>query len=176
MNDTNDDKSLFRKHFADIQRIDSNHVEHPKSRISPYPVHKPSKNWDIKTPISPYPELPPENKIDDYHFRKGGIQDKIFRQLKRGQLPIEDRIDLHGMTRERALDKLKRFIEQAQLHGIRCILVIHGKGTRSERGPVLRRNVPVWLRQMSGVLAYCPAQKHGGNGALYVLLRRYHGR
>ncbi len=178
MNDTNNDKSLFRKHFGDIERIHSDRVENSRpGGPGSQPIHTSSKNQDIKSPISPYPELPPESeqRIDDYYFRKDGIQDKLFRQLKRGQLPIKDTIDLHRMNREVALNRLQRFIDYAQLQGTKCILVVHGKGTRSECQAVLKPSVPIWLRQMSEVLAYCPAlPKDGGDGALYVLLRRGH--
>lgn len=178
MNDTDDDKSLFRKRFGTIERIHSDRVEQLGPCSGKRPIDTPPAGARTGTPISPHPDLSlaGERCIDDYHFR-GGIRDRLFRRLRRGQLPVADSIDLHGMSREVALDRLQRFVPQARLRGAQCILVIHGKGLSSGHQAVLRPSVPVWLRQMPGVLAYCPAlPRHGGDGALYVLLSRGHGR
>jgi DNA-nicking Smr family endonuclease len=95
-------------------------------------------------------------------------------KLRRGRLPIEGRLDLHGMTQAAAVDKLAAFIERAEAAGKRCVLVITGKGLAS--GGILRDQVPRWLNQAPNrarVLAFDYAQpQHGGAGALYVLLKR----
>ncbi len=111
---------------------------------------------------------------DGIQFRRNGVRDKTFRQLKRGQLRIQDEIDLHGMTSDEAYDSLKDFIGLSRAKGCRCIRVIHGKGHRSgHRGPVLKRQVAVWLRRFDDVLACCPARPmDGGDGAAVVLLRK----
>ncbi len=177
MNDTNEDKSLFRKHFGDIERIHSDCIEKPGPTLGLRSIHILPQSPDIRTPISSHPELPPasEQCIDDYHFRREGIRKRLFRQLKRGQLSVGDTIDLHGMNREVALSKLQQFMNYSQRRGSECVLVVHGKGIKSEHQAVLKPSVPVWLKQMPEVLAYCPAlPRHGGSGALYVLLRRGH--
>ncbi len=98
-------------------------------------------------------------------------------RLRRGELPIEGTLDLHGQTSITAHSNLLRFIEQAYAAQKRCLLVITGKGKRSaEDGGILKKQLPLWLAQ-SGVqekiLAVTPAQpKDGGSGAFYVLLRR----
>lgn len=107
---------------------------------------------------------------------------KIFGRLKKGQLKPEARIDLHGMTVADAHSALDAFIFRAQAGGLRLVLVITGKGDRRdvglmpvERG-VLRRQVPEWLRLpplSSVVLDVAVAhRRHGGDGAIYVYLRR----
>jgi DNA-nicking Smr family endonuclease len=97
-------------------------------------------------------------------------------RLKRGQIPIESELDLHGFTQEEAFAALDGFLEQAWTVGSRCVLVITGKGTAREGGGVLRSMIPGWLAEGSHrerILAVSPAQpRHGGDGALYVLLRR----
>ena len=92
-------------------------------------------------------------------------------RLRRGQIEIEARIDLHGMRQHEAHQALRDFILRAQSQGYRCVLVITGKGEGGEG--VLRRNVPGWLSQMPGILKAQEAQpKDGGFGALYVYLKR----
>jgi DNA-nicking Smr family endonuclease len=109
------------------------------------------------------------------------LRDK--QRLARGRTDIDARIDLHGMTQAEAHAALLRFLHRAQAEGARFVLVITGKGApaaapgavRGERG-VLRRQVPLWLGlpEFRGcVLGFDGAHiGHGGEGALYVRLRR----
>jgi DNA-nicking Smr family endonuclease len=104
-----------------------------------------------------------------------GLDRRSAQRLKRGQMPIEARLDLHGMTQDEAHRALDRFIREMYDAGRRAVLIITGKGTREGVG-VLRQAVPRWLaeaRCRSYVLATEEARpQHGGAGALYVLLRR----
>lgn len=109
-------------------------------------------------------------------------------RFRRGHMPIEARIDLHGMNQEQARMSLERFILSSYEAGKRCVLVITGKGaTAAVRADapydayavqpgILRARTPVWLTENTlgpYVLKFCAAQpKDGGAGALYVLLRR----
>ena len=99
-------------------------------------------------------------------------------RLRKGRMPLEGRLDLHGMTQDEAFFALIRFLVAAQERGKRCVLVITGKGKPGEGG-VLRRNLPIWLedsRIANGVLKHVPARPHhGGEGAFYVYLRRKRG-
>jgi DNA-nicking Smr family endonuclease len=99
-------------------------------------------------------------------------------QLSRGRKEIEARLDLHGMTQTRAHRALSGFLQRAHLDGLSFVLVITGKGkmgAESERG-VLRRQVPQWLSQpefRTLVVGFEEAHiGHGGEGALYVRIRR----
>ncbi len=108
---------------------------------------------------------------------------KTFGRLKQGRLMPEGKIDLHGMTQDRAHPALAQFILRAQTQGKRLVLVITGKG-KQDRGDdlipvrtgVLRHQVPQWLSVpplSQAVLQITQAhQKHGGGGAYYVYLRR----
>ena len=99
-------------------------------------------------------------------------------QLSRGRKEIDARIDLHGMTQTRAHRALFGFLQRAHSDGLTFVLVITGKGkmgAESERG-VLRRQVPQWLSLpefRSLVVGFEEAHiGHGGEGALYVRIRR----
>jgi DNA-nicking Smr family endonuclease len=100
-------------------------------------------------------------------------------QLSRGRKEIEARLDLHGMTQTRAHHALSGFLQRAHGDGLTFVLVITGKGramgAQSERG-VLRRQVPQWLSMpefRSLVVGFEEAHiGHGGEGALYVRIRR----
>ena len=109
---------------------------------------------------------------------------KAFTRMRRGKLPVEGRIDLHGMTLDQAQPTLINFVLGAQAMGKRLVLVITGKGRTKGRGDwneghghgVLKRQVPQWLRMAPlapAVLQVSEAhQSHGGSGAYYVYLRR----
>jgi DNA-nicking Smr family endonuclease len=100
-------------------------------------------------------------------------------QLSRGRKDIDARLDLHGMTQTRAHHALFAFLQRANSDGLTFVLVITGKGrvsaAESERG-VLRRQVPQWLNLpefRALVVGFEEAHiGHGGEGALYVRVRR----
>lgn len=114
-----------------------------------------------------------------------GLDRRSQDRLRRGRMAIEGRLDLHGHTQADAHRALGHFIRQAYQRGLRCVLIITGKGDERADGDgeimpdrskgVLRRQVPLWLEGELGrmVLAVETARRqHGGNGAYYVLLRR----
>ncbi len=106
-----------------------------------------------------------------------GLDRRTAQRLKRGQLEPEARLDLHGMTQARAHGALQGFLARSQQGGLRCVLVITGKGFRMTGQPgILRASVPRWLDESpnrSRLLGFSPAQpKDGGEGALYIMLRR----
>ncbi|CAN0465622.1 unnamed protein product [Phaeothamnion confervicola] len=107
----------------------------------------------------------------DYH--RPGLQNSVLRKLRRGQFPVQDELDLHGMTVREAGVRLGDFLVHARGRRLSCIRIIHGKGLSSPgRSPVLKPQVARWLRAHEGVLAFAPARSEdGGSGALYVLLR-----
>jgi DNA-nicking Smr family endonuclease len=100
-----------------------------------------------------------------------------LRRLRRGLLPIDGRLDMHGMMLQEARAQLELFLRTMRARGERCVLVIHGKGEHSPNGSgVLRGEISAWLSQGSSsehVAAFASAQaRDGGEGAVYVLLRR----
>lgn len=109
-----------------------------------------------------------------------GIDPRLMQQLKDGLFPIQDHVDLHRLTREAAEIRIRDFLIQSHGRGLRCVLIVHGKGMNSENHiPVLKQRMPQWLsrgpvRKM--ILAFCTARAYdGGTGAIYVLLKRSKG-
>ena len=116
----------------------------------------------------------------------GGLDKRSAERLRRGQMNIEARLDLHGHTQADAHRAAHAFIATSHRVGRRCVLIITGKGGARDdfdgsfmpdrdRG-VLRRNLPRWLGEapmrplVLRLETACP--QHGGDGAYYVLLRR----
>lgn len=102
------------------------------------------------------------------------IEPRRKRRIERGHDPLEARIDLHGLTHDRARAALEAFLFRVWDEGCREALVITGKGTRGDG--VLRRFTPDWLAEpplRAIVAGISPAhRRHGGEGALYVALKR----
>lgn len=105
-------------------------------------------------------------------YRRPGIGPEVVRKLRRGVWAIQAQLDLHGLRRDSARERLGDFLRAAADQRLRCVRVIHGKGNGSPgREPVLKSKVKSWLAQHAQVLAYTQARAaEGGAGALVVLL------
>ena len=106
-----------------------------------------------------------------------GFRKRELRSLQRGEVRAQASVDLHGHDRGAARRALVRAVEDAAHRGVRCLLVIHGRGVGSPGGlAVLKRALPGWLIAPPldvHIEAFAPAQvADGGAGALYVLIRR----
>ena len=110
---------------------------------------------------------------DALSFKRPGVREQTLRHWRRGRYPVEDELDLHGLSQAAARDYLAEFIAASRHAGLRCVRVVHGKGYRSgARGPVLKIAVNTWLKRHTDVLAFTSARAiDGGTGAVYVLLR-----
>lgn len=102
------------------------------------------------------------------------IEPNRKRRLERGRAPLEATLDLHGLDQDRAERVLKSFLIDGYERGLRAALIITGRGVHGDG--VLRRRTPEWLgaADLRHVVAgFSQAhQKHGGDGALYVALKR----
>ena len=110
---------------------------------------------------------------DALSFRRRGVGVDVVRKLRRGVWVLQDEIDLHGLRRDEARERLSAFLHEAIRSGKRCVRVVHGKGHGSPgKEPVLKAKVKSWLVQRNEVLAFTYARAaDGGHGALIVLLR-----
>lgn len=131
-------------------------------------------------PAAPAPRLPVVHPAPPRPPGLAPIDRRLKQKLARGREAIDATIDLHGLTQAEAHAALVRFLRNARAGGARLVLVITGKGARSDdfaadRG-VLRRQVPLWLRSSElrdSVIGFDWAHAaHGGEGALYVRIRR----
>ena len=106
-------------------------------------------------------------------YSRDGVGPDVVKKLRKRHWPIQDELDLHGLTRDCARDAVTDFLHRANRRGVRCVRIIHGIGYGSPRGePVLRGVVHSWLVQKNEVIAFCAAgRSDGGHGALVVLLR-----
>ena len=183
-----DDLALWRKVTDRTERLDLKSLFTPPidTPAPAPPALRKSKAAVAGKPVSarkpPTHDLTPA--LQD-RLRSAPVQmdHKAFGKLKRGKLKPEARIDLHGMTLERAHPVLTGFILSSHAKGRRLVLVITGKGKqRDDGGPipvrhgVLRHQVPQWLAMLPLkplVLQISQAHvSHGGGGAYYVYLRR----
>ena len=142
-----------------------------QSKIKAQAKIKAGKPIAVAPPVAPRPAARPA---------PAPLGRKAKRRLSRGGDAIQGRLDLHGMTQAQAHDALLGFLHASQARGAKVVLVITGKGARGdgERG-VLKRQVPMWLRlpEFRDMVVGFEAAGigHGGEGAMYVRMRRVKG-
>lgn len=182
---------LWRKVAERTERLDFYFQKHAIPEPQSITAPKRRKLIDtLTTPTKPDNRSYPTTRVqrqpsvtDELRSAPVQMDRKSFDQMKRGKLKPEGRIDLHGMTLDRAHPALTRFILSSHSSGKRLVLVITGKGkSRDDGGPipvrfgVLRHQVPQWLKMQplsSVVMQITPAHdRHGGGGAYYVYLRK----
>lgn len=106
-----------------------------------------------------------------------GIDRRLLKRLRAGEYAVQAHLDLHGLGRDAARDRLAAFIADSRRASRRCVLIVHGRGLHSkDQIPVLKQALRSWLERGAlarSVLAFATARPcDGGAGALYVLLRR----
>ena len=172
-----EESELWRKAMQDARPLKRGRRTSKKAAAAPpLPAAEPSPPARPKRSLPPSPAPPPPRPPELELGRTAGVDKRLAERLKRGQLPVEAMLDLHGLTQEEAHRQLDGFLALSATAGRRCVLVITGKGVwRSESG-ILKEMVPRWLNEAPNrgrVLAIAAAQpRHGGSGALYVLLKR----
>lgn len=130
---------------------------------------------DIRSPF-PAKVQPPRQPRHDH---RPPIDRPTTRKIAKGRIDIDARIDLHAMTQDQAHDRLYGFLADARSRGMRHVLIVTGKGRSMGSEGVLKRMVPIWLNSAffrDLVSGYSQAsRRHGGEGAIYVRLRRLRG-
>ena len=158
------DGDAFAREMADVVRLPRD----PRGRVKTRP------------PVAPLavetPRAGSQGDPDELHdsFAAPGIDRREIRKLKRGDYPVADRRDLHGMTAKEVGATVRRLVDNCRHNGQRCICIVHGRGLHSEGNvSVLKARVRECLRSHPAVLAYADAPpSDGGAGAVYVLLRK----
>lgn len=115
----------------------------------------------------------PVDPWDPLEFKRDGVQNGVYRNLRLGKYRVDARLDLHRHTVEMARRAVLEFVRDCMEADVRCALITHGKGEGRRQPAVLKSCVNAWLPHLREVLAFHSAQKqHGGLGATYVLLRK----
>jgi DNA-nicking Smr family endonuclease len=170
---SDDDREAFAKATRDVRRLKSRNqanVEAPRPKPTARQsreAHKAVLEQSLTGPLA-------GDTMEEVSFRRDSVSNRIFRRLKRGDFALDAEIDLHGLRVAEARSELQAFLRDCIAQGLHSVRVIHGKGTRSgPEGPILKPSVHHWLSQWDEVLAFASSQpRHGGNGAVYVLLKR----
>ncbi|EAU42038.1 Smr protein/MutS2 C-terminal [Fulvimarina pelagi HTCC2506] len=149
-----------------VPEVSSEEMPRPKNEAHP-PLHEP------RPALAPLPAKRTQPKPLQV---QPTIERPTRRKISKGRIAIEARIDLHEMTQDRAHAALSNFLRQAQALGLRHVLVITGRGKPGGSRGILRRMVPLWFASTEFralVSAFESAERHhGGEGALYVRVRR----
>jgi DNA-nicking Smr family endonuclease len=161
MSISEEDKKLFREAMRDL------------------PEQKPRKQKEEEPAVDPQRVEYFDDRLDDalvsaeekISYFNQTLPYKVRKQLQQGKFEIDTELDLHKMGVEDARQAIAEFLQICSEHGYRCVILVHGKG-RGGSEPILKNKVKQWLPQSKYVLAFCSCQpKHGGTGAVYILLR-----
>ena len=170
---SDDDREVFAEATRDVRRLKpGNRARLEKPRPKPKArqsraAHQAVLEQSLEGPFA-------TETLEEVSFRRDGVSNRDLRRLRRGEFAIEAEIDLHGMRLEPARTALKQFLRECIDRRFSSVRIVHGKGTRSgPDGPILKPSVQHWLGMWDEVLAFASSQpRHGGTGAVYVLLRR----
>lgn len=160
------DAALFREAIGQVTPLAEQNRIAP---VRPAPhaiVRSPASDKQIQDTLSDHAA---EDIQQDY--LANGLSRMALRKLRKSA--AQDSLDLHGCQTDAARMLLQQFIVESIQNGLRCVLIIHGKGMNSPGGEaVLRTLTRNWLMQHPQVLAFCPATpKDGGSGAVMVQLK-----
>ena len=178
-----DGDNAFLEAMAGVEPLDHRKVQ---SR-APGPLAKPCRRPLLEGELETYAQLvdlvsgggPFDIQYTDEYIEGAvvGADPELLLKLRRGDFSIQAHLDLHGMTAAEGRQSVERFILSSVIQGLRCVLVIHGRGLNSrDQIPILKERMSSWLKRgrlKHLVLAFATAQPcDGGAGAMYVLLRK----
>ncbi|MBI2713265.1 MAG: Smr/MutS family protein [Rhizobiales bacterium] len=167
--------TIVTKSIAPLRASTLDRPDEDSAEVAPKPAAKPARATKHVTKAAPAAVPPPKQSAPPPLAPLGR---RMRARVARGKQAIDGRLDLHGLTQSEAHSALLHFLRNAIARDARLVLVITGKGRGPEPG-VLRRHVPQWLglpEFRSLVIGFEDAHvAHGGEGALYVRLRRARG-
>ncbi|MEE3182886.1 MAG: DNA endonuclease SmrA [Pseudomonadota bacterium] len=118
-------------------------------------------------------EIERVNPFDVLAWKKDGVQPRVFRRLAQGKYPIAATLDLHQRTVKEARGDVFRFIRSSSRNGLRSVVIVHGRGDKSDDPAKLKSYVAHWLVQLADVIGFHSApRRDGGTGATFVLIRK----
>lgn len=161
-----DDEAAWEQAMADVQPLDDEAGRAADAEVATGPTEGLAERFRQRQDATP-------TVTGDTSF---AFDRRTYERLREGHIGIEGQVDLHNCTQEEAFTTVNKFLDDAWFDGRRCLLVITGKGTARDGGGVLRSDVPRWITEgghRDHLIGIGPADpRHGGDGALYVLLRR----
>ena len=179
---SDEDSALFRQSIGAVKRINSSAAPSVQTLNKTgnhflkreHAVHGSSSKNDHYWAPSIYETSSSLGPDESLFFVRSGVQARTIKQLRKGEYPVDQKIDLHGKTIANAYQLMTRVLIEAQKHKIRCLEIVHGKGYSSKNNlPVLKNALNQWLRRQPQVLAFCSAPRHrGGTGAIMLLIKR----
>ena len=172
-----DDLSLFQQMMGDVKPLQQDTTEHKKQhQVTDAQLAKREAAIWLTEEDPEYLSIDHAEMIkpdDIIEFKRDGVQDGVYKKLRLAKYPIQARLDLHKRTLEQARDEVVKFLKQCMRMDIRTVVIVHGKGERSNPPALMKSFVAQWLMQIKEVQCVHSAQRfHGGTGAVYVLLRK----
>jgi DNA-nicking Smr family endonuclease len=170
--DSDEDTQLFHEAMQGVTPLKQDARNRHRSKRKPVRTRHAVTAVELPERFSVNPDYGDCPTVLD--FARSGVQPSTLKKLRKGKLPIESELDLHGMTIEKARTTLLLFLDECRRFDYRCVSIVHGKGFSSPNNrPVIKPLLNRWLREAAEVLAFHSAlPRHGGSGSLYVLLRR----
>ncbi len=173
-----DDVELFLKEMEGVKPLKAHGREVVPNKKKKFKDFFVSEETQLEKALKGEIEFEVEFTTEYMQGNVKGLDPRILNKLKCGHYSPEAYIDLHGFILEDAWDQLVNFIRDCYLKGKRCVLIVTGRGKNSPLGKsILRESLQMWLTRdpfKRVVLAFTTAQpRHGGTGAVYVLLRKY---
>lgn len=170
-NPNSENPDAFKQAAKDIKLLKSDKIR-LRPRVTKPPVSKPVEPNEPSYNLDRAPNIMPVTGDAHISYKHVSISNKILRNLRKGQYNIEAVLDLHGLTSDEAMMAVDQFLHQSVNEGRQVVLIIHGKGHNTDM-PILKNKLNQWLRALNVVLAFCSAAPtHGGQGAMYILLKR----
>ncbi len=172
--DKNQELAIFRDAVRDVKPL--NQPARSRSRApqpAPHPRQLEKDELAVKSELLDEPEDFAELESgEEILFLRTGVQKRYLKRLRRGRYSIGDHLDLHQMNVETASGALLEFIDTAAVKGIGCVRVVHGKGLRSRKGPLLKMMTRRLLSRHPLVIAFASCRPiDGGTGAVSILLK-----
>ena len=170
------DEEIFREAMSDVREIMEFREIPPKKppKHKHIPLQKDDSLDILREIINGERKINLSDTGEYIEWINSNVRKDIAHRLHHGDFSVQDSIDLHGMTLSVAEEALYSFFKDALKRRLFCIKVIHGRGLRSPKGPVLKEALKMWLHgnYRKWVLAYSTAKDcDGGLGATYIILK-----
>jgi DNA-nicking Smr family endonuclease len=173
------DDDLFAKEMRGVRRLPESPVVRAPVRQTPTLAQQARRQAadretrSVRELLSLPEQVTEVGPHDLVGLKKDGVQEGVYRKLRLGKYDPQSRLDLHRVTLKDAREQVIAFLNDAYAHGLRTVLITHGKGYHSVTPGRLKSYVVHWLEEWDLVLAYHSAKPwHGGAGATYVLIRK----